>query len=64
MAEDLMLGTAQINSAYKEHIILKAIRESRLVIVVTTIFPADGMEGFINIFIIARWAEKNLIREM
>ena len=59
-----MLVSAEINSAYKEHIISKAIQESRLVIVVTTIFPADGMEGFLNIFIIARRAEKDLIREM
>ena len=55
MAEDLMLVSAQINAAYKE---------SRLVIVVTTIFPAGGMEGFLNIFIIGRWAGKDLIREM
>ena len=64
MTEDLMLISAQVHSANKEYIISKAIQESWLVILVTTIFPTDRMESLLNVFIIARWAEKDLIREM
>jgi len=59
MTEDLVVISAQVDSANKEHIVLKAIKKSWLVVVITAIFPADGMEKLLNIIVLTRRTGKD-----
>ena len=54
-----MVISAQVDSANKEHIVLKAIKKSWLVVVITAIFPADRMEKLLNIIVLTRQTGKD-----